>query len=569
MSRPRRPPLVLAALALALGCGDPGPAASTDDDASSSGSTTGDDGWPGPISTVTGATSGATTTLSGGSGSGEGGDTDEGDPTGPAADEAPTIELLVDGSDAPVMITRAQTLSVTASVADDRGLVRVELHLDDDPTPLAEVDLTGATAELVELPLPILDAETNGSHKLRAVVHDDAMQATESAPLGLTLALPKGGSPVWSSVSTSKFASKALAVAVDSIGDVIAVGSQDTDPNGERSRMMIRKYNGETGEMIWQREVPTQSEVPTPLGSNVARGVAVDAYDNVYVVGEVRPDGKSRSLWLGKYTFDGLQAASHTSEAPQSRGNAVVATEDRVFVVGYRYDAQYVNVATVDAYDAGLKPLWGHLVTIGDTLDARFYGAALDRNGDLVVAGSSTVDQTNVHGLMGLYTPSGVPLWSKLIASTWPQPHERLFSVVVTDDNEYVGVGRIAAIEDPRRYWLVRMADDGAQLQSEPEIFLRCGDPQFDDDTDVCGVAQGPLGRLAMAGVGLWKSDDFQIQETKANWWVHLWEPSSDGPDGATDRGLAVATDADGFVSAAGYQTGLGAPRWWVMRRNP
>ena len=204
------------------------------------------------------------------------------------------------------MITEVGTQTITAKVADDRGLDRVEIFLDD--APLAEIELAGALSEVVEVGLPFYESAQGNEYTLHAVVHDDARHKVVSPPIDFEVALPPGGSKVWEAVSESKFVSKALAVAVDSMGDVIAVGEQATSADPLRSRMVIRKYDGESGALQWQREVPSQMEAPTPLGDNRARGVAVDAYDNVYVVGEVNPTGVNYSLWLGKFTFDGLLA---------------------------------------------------------------------------------------------------------------------------------------------------------------------------------------------------------------------------------------------------------------------
>ncbi|MEZ4450384.1 MAG: hypothetical protein R3B09_12975 [Nannocystaceae bacterium] len=562
--------LLLAAL-VGAGCRDAEPPAgdgssttSDDDDAL--------DPWPGPISTVTSATQGS----SGSDGSGGTTDTTTDDPGGPstgeAIDAAPTILLTINDDAAPATISRAGTQTIAAEVTDDHGLALLEVFVGDDPAPFAALPLAGSTWERIEVPLPIYDDDQNGALEVHAVIHDDADQASASAAVHLDVKLPEGGSLVWESVSAGKFASKALSVAVDSIGDVIAVGSEDTTPDGHHSRMVIRKYHGESGALLWERTVPTQADVPAPPGNNLARGVTVDAYDNVYVVGEVRPDGLNRSLWLGKYTHDGLLAATYVSDAAMSRGNAVtVDGSGRVFVVGYRYDGQYDNVATIEAFDIGLKRLWDDLVLVEDYVDARFYGVAVDRTGKIVAVGSTRVDMTKTsQGLVALYSAEGAPQWARATTPFAPVPRERIFSVQVTDDNEYLCAGRLEAYDDPRRLWHVHIDESGLELDSHPDVLTRCGDPDFTNDTDVCGVGQSLHGgRLVWAGVAYSDVDDIQVMQTGKDGATHYWMSAINGYDAAIDRGLAVAVDADGFVSAAGYETKLGEPRWWVSRRNP
>ncbi|MEZ4448107.1 MAG: hypothetical protein R3B09_01425 [Nannocystaceae bacterium] len=560
-------PLAMTSMTL-VGCLDAG-SAGVADTATTTGDATADassgDG-PALTSTLTGATTSSAGSMSGGGSEGQPPDLGAPEPV----DEAPTLELRVNGEAEPGEVLKAGTQSITADVADDHGLARVEFYVDDAPAPFAEVDLDGSLYGSVAVGLPIYDTADNGARHLRAVVVDDARQATESATITLKVAVPNGGLPVWEVAGGSKFASKAMAAAADTLGDVIAVGEEWVSIDPHRSRMAIRKYHRETGELLWERWVPSQVEEPVPAGNNTARAVAVDADDNVWVVGEVRPDGMNRLLWVGRFTYDGVLVKTYVSALAMSRGNGVAVDETgRVFVVGYvRENA--IDRATIDAFDVNLQWLWGDTLADVSAYGTRAYGAAVDRNGDVVVVGSNFANQDKKSlGLVALYTPAGIRSWKHVPSSVDPFPRDRFHGVAVDDDNRYVLVGRRQLGDDTRRLWVLSMGEGGQEFSSEFGDFAACGDLDFNNDTDACGVALGPKARTFVAGVSPANNDDFLVKKTASEGAINLWAETHDGADAGVDRALSVTSDADGFPIAAGYETHAGGPRWWIARYNP
>lgn len=245
----------------------------------------------------------------------------------------------------------------------------------------------------------------------------------------------------------------------------------------------------------------------------------------------------------------------------------------QIFVVGYFVDDDMKAAATLDTFDVGLKPIPGGSDTIEilGAVETYAYGVMIDRLGDVVVVGSATLDNNISQGLVALYTPTGAQKWARILepTKTEDEPRERLFGVSVDSDNHYVAVGKRKREGDKRRLWQVRIDAAGNELASTIDLAARCGDEDFEDDTEICGVAMGPLDRTHFAGVLPSGSDDYLVKRTKADWAVLTWETADDGPDHATDRGLAVAVDANGFVTSAGYHTAGGLPRWLVARQNP
>ena len=179
-------------------------------------------------------------------------------------------------------------------------------------------------------------------------------------------------------------------VAVDSVGDVIAVGQMGSGTSYLRS--FVRKFN-RFGDDIWTREIPAEWST-----RNRARAVAVDQEGNVYVAGEVHGDLFGESIgnqdgFLRKYDRNGSVLWTRqfgTSEqdlvwdvAVDSAGTAYVVGE-----VGDSFWRCHDDVVSTRVWrftaSGSVLPEWE--ISPGG---ACAYGVAVDGGGHVLVVGGT------------------------------------------------------------------------------------------------------------------------------------------------------------------------------------
>jgi len=125
-------------------------------------------------------------------------------------------------------------------------------------------------------------------------------------------------------------------VAVDGFGNVYVVGNVLPASNND---IIILKYNG-NGDLIWNKNF-------AGAGNEYANGISVDNLGNVYVVGYKAVDGDVDLLFL-KYDADGDLIWNKTiGGLKQDVGNGVFADSEGVYLIGY-----------TDSFGAGKKDLW-------------------------------------------------------------------------------------------------------------------------------------------------------------------------------------------------------------------
>jgi len=522
-----------------------------------------DSGSASGISTVTGITesaSGDTTTggdtdgtITGGGSSQTTGDTST-STTGP--DAAPVVEeFTVEHEAVSLEVSSAGPLVLRATVVDDVGVASVDFFWNGQ--------FIGSDLEKpFEWIVPVDSDELDGEHTAYAVAHDTAEQASEkSGIVDVAIQLPLSGSVIWQELD-SDVESRAHAVVVDSKGDAIAVGRKAVLGDVLRTQILIRKYDGSTGEELWERALPPEGMAD---GFSVAHGVAVDRLDNIYVVGDYNPDDDGGYLWIGKFGATGsmVKDVTHSLTGSNGRGIAIDTTgeEDRVFVTGYveklSHDSGYIAEVT-----PSLGPVWNVIVDDPVIKSNRVYGIAIDSQGYLVLSGSYDVNPTQRRGMVLKYDSKGDQKWWR---ATDAMANTRVvgYSVVLGADDEIIGVGRRADENFAEALWLFSFDSAGNELKSFIDSDAMCG-------PDGCSIASDASGHLLVAGaISNDQSSDFLVRKVKADWGEDLWSKAVDGYDGGEDRSLGVAVDLRGYVYSAGFETKKNATHWSVIKLNP
>ena len=198
-----------------------------------------------------------------------------------------------------------------------------------------------------------------------------------------TLKYSPDGRLLWTRRLDGGGTEEAAAVASDSRGNIIiAGGSNRLRRSGDGGDYYIAKLDPQ-GNMLWERDYDGG-------GSDVARGVAVDAQDNIIITGyserngdydyyTIKLDPQGRQLWARRLDRGGQELAFAIA-ADRAANVIVTGGIDR----GGNKDFYTVK------YDPQGKLLWE--VWYDRSAEEGAYGAAADSAGNILVAGTALGD---------------------------------------------------------------------------------------------------------------------------------------------------------------------------------
>ena len=520
-------------------------AADSDDPSSSSGAESGLDTLL--TSTVTGAAS-----SSGGSDgdpSGTGGGESEGG--GEPGDLPPVIDALtINGVEGKVQVLSAAQVTVAASVSDDHDAVDRVVFSIPGQEPIT------VKAPPYEVSLAINSDLWNGDHAITAVAHDAAAHASAPAQIGLSVDLPASGTVVWEwkEPNLSHY-SAGLDVAVDGEGNVVVAGYRTAGLDTMLRRFEVRKFDP-SGAELWSRVTPLAG---IPMKRNKARGVAIDPFDNIVVVGELYVGDEWRSL-IQRYTSGGALIEEKLGQVGDHASDVAMAPSGSFVVGGYR-DKKEGTDAMFWAYDADGGPLWAASFAQIAGAWHNVRGVALHPNGDVFGVGELERPNKVKQGFV-LQVRDGVPGWFRLTPELG-QPQDLAHDVTIAGNGDIVAVAQRESKGD--QLWLLRLDPSGEKVDEYFDPEARCGDEEG------CAIATDVSGNLLVAGAVIAPGAGLNtlVRKFEGNWLSTYWTSVSDGFDSGTDRSWAVTSDGVGFIYTAGFQQRAGGPRLWVAKVNP
>lgn len=284
--------------------------------------------------------------------------------------------------------------------------------------------------------------------------------APDEQNLGLTTGSgggrPAVGSPRWAVAIGSANDDSARATAIDSIGDVVAVGGEVGPPDAQgvpsSSSGFVTKRVASDGSERW-----TVPLLPTSADSTAgAASVAIDAQGSVIVTGSYRgivdfggqtliPAPSHADTFIAKYTWDGhLQWVRGLDPTAESWATAVaIDSAGRIIVVGGFGGTltlgadHYTADSNPDAYLAVFDPsgmlVWGHVFQ-GAGVGPDVQTVAITANGDIVIGGGfetpgsfggATLDPAaSTRGFLARYRSDGLYLSSQVFGSGSPSTSE-------------------------------------------------------------------------------------------------------------------------------------------------
>lgn len=231
----------------------------------------------------------------------------------------------------------------------------------------------------------------------------------------------------------------------DSLGGFYVAGSTNGDlaavnPMPGDEDMVLSKLDA-TGHVSWKQQWGG-------TGRDELTAIAIDAQDNVYVVGTLadeaycsKRDKTGKEVWTTTWGTSGHDAAI----------NVVRLDTGELMVVGFFGSSDVAQSLDQGAFlsklDATGKVLWSHTIAKGMTADAR--GLALGSTGDLFITGAVRDELVSGAGkgsddvYVMRVKPDGTIVWTKQIGTT---DSDLAYGIALTaDDKIYVAVDTFGA----------------------------------------------------------------------------------------------------------------------------
>lgn len=207
-------------------------------------------------------------------------------------------------------------------------------------------------------------------------------------------------------------------------------------------------------------------------GADCAEGVAVDSAGNIVAVGFVETGVTGIDIWMRKHDPELAETWLQLVDGPASgedRARAVaIAPDDSIVVAGFvegdGLDGRNIWVRKLDP--AG-ETVWTHVVTGEFELgDDQAYGVTVLSDGSVVVVGEITVKTQDADGWISKLDADGNEQW----VTTHDGGAEALDSVrgvAAGPGDEIFVTGWESAPDGGRRIWTARLGGDGSEVWSQ------------------------------------------------------------------------------------------------------
>jgi uncharacterized delta-60 repeat protein len=305
-------------------------------------------------------------------------------------------------------------------------------------------------------------------------------------------------------------------------------------------------------------------------GDDEAVAVAVDPQGDLIAAGFLRNFGSRTDFTVAKFDPDGVplwQRTLHGTADGDGRARSVaVDRQGNIFVAG-----SVTNRGTgADFTAAKLSPdgalLWQKSLHGTTTGDAEARGVAVDGQGNIIAAGFTTNAGTGVDLTVAKLDPDGGLLWQKSLHGTAEGVVEDFASAVAVDAQGNVLVaGTTRNTGMGADFTVAKLSPDGLPLWQKSINGTANG------SDGASAVAVDSQGNVAAAGFTTNEGTGFDFTVARYSPGGDLlWQKSINGTANSADIAVSVAVDGPGNVIAAGTTRNAGTGGdFTVMKFNP
>lgn len=350
---------------------------------------------------------------------------------------------------------------------------------------------------------------------------------------------------IWSDVvaGDAGIQERGQGIATDGSGNVYVAGF--IVPETGNQNIWVRKYDPD-GSEVWTTELD-----PGAGNDDRGYGVAVDDAGNVYVAGSVTPMPGESDLWFGQLDPDGAEVWSQSVSGPEpgadGANDIALDAANNVVVVGYARVGNNDIDIWIGKYDSAGTELWTDTVAGPAALDDRAQGVAIDADDNVVVAGFVSNEGFNKDVWIRELDPDGAERWTTIYDSL-QSGSESGFDVAIAPDGSVAVAGTTPPVANNDDVWLGRFDADTGELIFQKKY----GGPAIVDDAGL-GVAVDSQSNFVVVGFKGLSGTDVDIWMRK---WDDIgnivWTQTLAGAGMDRDEAVAVTIDADDNILVTG-----------------
>jgi uncharacterized delta-60 repeat protein len=349
---------------------------------------------------------------------------------------------------------------------------------------------------------------------------------------------------LWSKTYDSGTDDAAHAITVDASGNVYVGGSSK---NGIYNDFRTLKYDS-TGNIIWDKAYDSSNNdevlglVVSSTGDVYVTGASVESNENCIRL--IKYDASGNLLW-NKELMNNAYAYDMTTDAS---GN--------LYIAGRKVNTTSADFTLIKT-DAEGNIIWSKIYEAADNEQA--HGVALDNTGNIYVTGFSMPPGSDSDILTLKYSPDGTLLWSKTYDSGFD---DAVYGHgIAADPNGNVYVAGYTTVTTPAgEYVIIKYNSNGDTLWTKTYAA---------DNTDpTASIAINATGSVYLLGTYLSTDNyDFMIAEYDSKG-ILSWDTLYDS--GQDDFGTDIALDANGNILATGRTAGTDSgPDFLTVKLKP
>ena len=386
---------------------------------------------------------------------------------------------------------------------------------------------------------------------------------------------------------------EAKSVAVDSNGNIYVVGYGNNLVNGSSGRdWWIKKFDSNFNEVTtnWDKKFDSG-------GDDVAYSVAVDSNDNVYVVGygsNLINGSSGPDWWIKKFNSNGTEDTTnwnkkfHGNNGRDFAYSVAIDSFNNVYVVGSGY-----NLVSSSSYD----DWWIKKFNSNGTEDTTNWNKVFNGSGTSDHAYSVAVDSLNNVYVVGsgnqlINSSSTQDWWIKKFnssgtedTSNWNKKfdgntyYDEAKSIVIdSNNNVYIagyGSNLLSVASDD--WWIKKFSSNGTEDTTNWNKMYDDGYGFFDS---AYSVTIDSNDNIYVVGTGY----NLISSSSSNDWWLKKfnssgtedtinWNKKIDDYYGDSDIAYSVAVDSFNNVYVVGYGTNLisdsSGKDWWIKKFSP